>query len=342
MPVFRSYPGGRPTCCLPRSWIVVLGCISTAVLGPGRATAQDEPAAGPSVVAATVGDEPVYASDVERLLGKVTGRQAVNPAALPVLQAQVLSEIVDRRLVLAYARRTGSGATPAEIEAVVAELQSKLQSQQQSLGDYLRERSITETDLRRQIAWDLVWPKYLARYVTDQRLESYFESHRRQFDGTEIAVSHVLLRLPAGGGPGAIDDLVKQAEAIREEITSGKTSFAEAARRHSAGPSAAEGGRLGFIARRGAMAEAFSRAAFALEAGQVSRPVVTRFGVHLIRCDEIKPGSKQSGDVRRQLEEALAGELIEKLARLEARQSPVEFTGKAPYFKPGTRELVVP
>lgn len=320
----------------------MLGCISTAVLGAGRATAQDEPAPGRNVVAATVGGEPVYATDVKRLLGKVTGAQAVNPAALPVLQAQVLSEIIDRRLVLAYARRTRSGARAAQIEAAVAEFKSKLEARRQSLGDYLKERSITEADLRRQIEWDLVWPGYLARYLTDPRMEAYFANHRRQFDGTEVSVSHVLLRPPAGGGPRAIDDLVKRAEAIREEITSGKTSFAEAARRHSAGASATEGGRLGFIARRGAMVEAFSRAAFALKAGEVSPPVVTRFGVHLIRCDAIKPGGKSWADCRAPLEEALAGELIEKIARLERQHSPVEFSGNAPYFKPGTRELVVP
>ena len=108
------------------------------------------------------------------------------------------------------------------------------------------------------------------------------------------------------------------------------------------GPSAQDGGRLGLIARRGAMVEAFSRAAFALEVGQLSEPVPTRFGVHLIRCDEIKPGSKTMAEVRKELEEALAHELIDKLAQLERRHTPVKFTGKGPYFKPGTRELVLP
>ena len=85
-----------------------------------------------------------------------------------------------------------------------------------------------------------------------------------------------------------------------------------------------------------------SRAAFALEVEQVSQPVTTRFGVHLIRCDEIKPANKQWTDVRQELEKALARELLDRLARLQQRYTPVKFTGKAPYFKPGTRELVLP
>ena len=313
--------------------------------------------AEPEVVVATVDGQPIYFSEVQRLLGKVSRGQEVNPAALPVLQAQVLSEIVDRRLVLAYARRTKSGPTAAEVDAALVELKSKLKSQGSTLERFLQEQSIPEADLQRQVTWNLAWEKYLARYVTDARLESFFKAHRREFDGTEVSVSHILLRPAAEGrgargqGPGARGQesgvrgqfsIQHSAFSIRQEITSGKLSFAEAARKYSSGPSAENGGRLGFIARQSAMVEAFSRAAFALEVGQVSEPVTTQFGVHLIRCDAVKPGNKPWTEVREPLEKALAHELLDRLARNQQQYTPVEFTGKAPYLKPGTRELVLP
>jgi len=295
---------------------------------------------------ATVDGQPIYLSEVERLLGKVSHGQEVNPAALPVLQAQVLSEIVDRRLVLAYAQRTKSGPTAAEVDAALADLRLKLKAQGSPLERFLQEQSITEADLQRQVTWNLAWEKYLARYVTDARVEAFFKAHRREFDGSEVSVSHILLRPKAdaapGGYPGATVDLLQRAEAIRREITSGKVSFAEAARKYSSGPSAENGGRLGFIARQSAMVEAFSRAAFALEVGQVSQPVTTQFGVHLIRCDAVKPGKRAWTEVREPLEKALARELLDRLARNQQQYTPVEFTGKAPYLKPGTRELVLP
>jgi hypothetical protein len=345
--------------------MVTIGCLGVMAFRATRACAEDHSAAEESVVVATVGGEPVYFSEVQRLLGKVRHGQEVNPAAVPMLQAQVLSEIVDRRLVLAYAKRTQSGPTAAEIDEALAKLAAKLKVQGGSVEGFLKQRSISQADLRRQIIWNLAWPKYLARYVNDTRLESYFKAHRREFDGTEVSVSHILLRKAEGGrrkaeaqvpnpsppvpgpsslapGPSPLADLLRRAEAIRREITSGKLSFAAAAQKYSAGPSAREGGRLGLIARRGAMVESFSRAAFALQPGQVSEPVVTPFGVHLIRCDEIKPGNKPWTEVREQLEKALARELLDRLARYEERFTPVEFTGKAPYLKPGTRELVLP
>jgi peptidyl-prolyl cis-trans isomerase C len=173
-------------------------------------------------------------------------------------------------------------------------------------------------------------------------LESYFQSHRRDFDGSKVSVSHILLQPPKNAKPEDFDGLFSQAAAIREEIASGKITFAEAARKYSAGPSAKDGGQLGFIPRHGVMDEAFSRAAFELEIGRVSEPVRTPFGVHLLRCDEIKAGEKQLKDVHKEIEEALARELLEKLARTERGFTSVEYTGKSPYLKPGTRELVMP
>ncbi len=322
--------------------IIALGCICVAMLGAGWAAAQDRPSAGQEVVVASIDGEPIYLGEVDRLLAKVARKQEVNATARPILQAQVLSEIVDRRLVLAYAKRRKSGATAAEVHAALAELKSQLKRQGSTLERFLKQRSIAEADLRRQITWNLAWEKYLARYVTDTQLQSHFKTHRREFDGTRVSVSHVLLRPKADDDPRAMADLVKQAAAIRREITSGKLSFAEAAGKYSAGPSAKDGGRLGLIARRGAMVESFSQAAFALEIGQVSQPVTTRFGVHLIRCDQIKPGNKKWTQVRQELEKALARELLDRLARIQQRHTPVKFTGRAPYFKPGTRELVLP
>jgi len=322
--------------------VTVLAWVAQAMGGVACAVGPDKPAAGPDVLVATVGDDPIYARHVDRVLEQVAGSREVNPAVLPVVKAQVLDEIIDHRLVLAYARRTGTGAAPAQIDAALEAMVARLTAQKRSLADELAKRGITQRDLRRQIAWNLTWPKYLARYISEARLEQHFAAHRREFDGTELAVSHVLLAPPPGAGADAIKELVKRAEAIRRQIDSGELTFEEAARDYSSGPSREQGGRLGFIARHGSMVESFSRAAFALGRGQISRPVTTPFGVHLIRVDEIRPGEKQLADVREQVEDSLARELTRKLADHERARTPVKFTGRGPYFQPGTRQLVVP
>jgi parvulin-like peptidyl-prolyl isomerase len=296
----------------------------------------------PQTVVATVGDDAIRAGEVARLVALATRGQEVHPSARPILQAQSLAELVERRLVLAYAVRTKTAASRAQIEALLTELKQKLTTQGRRWEDYLQKESLSETDLRRQIAWNLAWSKYVARYVTEPRLQAYFAAHQAEFDGRELSLSQILLRPARGDGPDKWPELVARAENIRRAITAGEISFAEAAAKYSAGPSARQGGRLGFVPRHGVMDESFSRAAFALAEGQISPPVQTPFGVHLIRCDAIRPGTRKWSDVRKPLEEALGRELLEKLAQSEQAFTRVEFTGKAPYFPLGTRKLVLP
>ena len=193
----------------------------------------------------------------------------------------------------------------------------RLAAQGRKVSDVLKAESITAADLERQVLWRLVWDRYLAKYRTPQRRETWFQNHHRDLDGTELVVSHILLRPAAGAGPKEIEALEKQAESIRAEIVSGKLDFAAAAKKYSAGPSGKQGGRLGKIGRHGPMDESFSRAAFQLKAGEISPPVRSPFGVHLIRCDEVVPGTKKLSDLTGPIDEALAKELLEKISQLE-------------------------
>jgi hypothetical protein len=315
---------------------MALACLAT------RASPAPAEAKGDDAVVATVGGERIVAGEVKRLLAKATGGKPASAAAEPVLRAQALEEAVARRLVLAYARRCGEAATAAEIDAALADLKTTLRSQHRTIEDFLKSQSIGTDDLRRQLAWNVVWQRYLARYVTPARSAAYFQAHRRELDGSRLAVSHILLRPAAGAEKQTLDAVMKRAEEIRGEIAAGKISFAAAAEKYSAGPSAKQGGRLGEIGRHGAMGEAFSRAAFALDVGGVSPPVRTPFGVHLIRCEAVRPGGKQLADVRKEVEDALARELLEKLAALERRSTAVEYSRGVPHFQPGTHELAAP
>ena len=86
---------------------------------------------------------------------------------------------------------------------------------------------------------------------------------------SKIRASHILVE--------------KQSQALKilDELKKGG-DFAEAARRHSTCPSGKRGGDLGFFGR-GQMVREFEQAAFALKIGEVSQPVKTRLGYHIIR-----------------------------------------------------------
>lgn len=90
----------------------------------------------------------------------------------------------------------------------------------------------------------------------------------------EIKASHILVKTK------------EEADKLREEIISGKP-FEEAAKEHSLCPSGREGGDLGYFGRNVMVVE-FDHAAFELEVGELSKPVNTNFGWHLILVTDKK------------------------------------------------------
>ena len=224
-----------------------------------------------------------------------------------------------------------------KIDKMLADFKSRLVGEGKSLEEYLKARSMTEVEFRRQLAWSAVWEKYSTKYATAERMEKYFASHRREFDDTQIVVSHILLT--ADENDVIIAAFVERADTIRREILDGRIAFPDAAKKYSTGPSAADGGKLGPIGRRGPMDESFSRAAFALEIGEISPPVRTHFGVHLIRCDEIRPGDKKPADVEAEVREGLDRELLEKLAKEQRARTAVKYSENFPHLPVSPSEM---
>lgn len=126
--------------------------------------------------------------------------------------------------------------------------------------------------------------------VSDAEIRTYYDEHRDDFRRTEAAslkVAYVPLTITEQDRQGTI----ARARALRQEIVSDADTaaqarrFAEVAARESTDPSnAQQGGLLGTFGR-GQMVPAFDSVVFALPVGQISEPVTTQFGVHLVRVD---------------------------------------------------------
>jgi len=292
-----------------------------------------------AVAVARVNGRPIYAAEVRREMARALGDCKIEPSAEPIVQAQTLSQLIDRRLVLGYLLRSKTYLSEQDVTLAVERFEKQLAGQGVTLKDFLAKTGIDLATLKQELAWKVGWKRYLDRRLTDENLKKFFDAHRRDFDGTQIRAEQILLRVKSADDQDAVAEAVSRAAAIRREIESGHTTFAEAAKKHSQSPSAEQGGELGFITRRDSMPEAFSRAAFALKEGEISEPVVSPFGVHLIQCLEVKPGKKTWQEVRGQLEPAAARFVFDWIASRERPAAKIEFTGAMPHFKPGTNEL---
>lgn len=290
-------------------------------------------------VAAIVNDQEILVSEVDREVAKVVKDRQVTPQALATLQAQALEQLIGRRLVIKYLLDRKLGATQQEIASATARIEKQLKKQNLTLGEYLQSTNLTEQQFRRALAWEIGWTGYLESHLTDKNLENYFNKHRREFDGTQLRVSQILLKVKSDDRRDW-DAVLEEARGLRESIVSGSISFADAAKVRSQAPSAKKGGDIGLISRHEPMPESFSRIAFRLQKGDVSQPITTVFGVHLIQCTEIKPGQKPWQDVRPELRTAATRFLFDWIVNSQRKTAAIQFTGNLPHFKPGTSELV--
>lgn len=122
--------------------------------------------------------------------------------------------------------------------------------------------------------------------ATEQEARDEFNWRANEFAVAEaVHARHILFRLPQGAKEPEAVDVKKKAEKVREEILAG-ADFAELAKKYSEDPGSKDGGGdLGYF-DRGKMVPEFEKAAFELKTGEVSEPIRTAFGFHLIKVED--------------------------------------------------------
>jgi parvulin-like peptidyl-prolyl isomerase len=306
-------------------------CVIASLSFPLAVSRAQEKGAASATVAATVQGRPIPLTQLERELAVVVKDRKLSADEKAVLQKQVLQHAVDRRLVLHWLVTSNQAASPQDVELVMARLQKKLDNEGLKLADFLQQQGQTEAQFRDQQLWELSWQRYLDKHLSEATLQKYYEKNRRDFDGSELHVAHILLPVTKGGTAEDYAKLKTQAAAIRQEIVDKKVAFGDAARKHSKSPTAAVGGDIGWIQRHEPMPESFSTAAFLLQPGEVSPPVETAFGVHLIQCLEVKPGKRTWQDAADELRPAIIHYLFRWIADKERPTAKIEYTSHWPH-----------
>ncbi len=162
------------------------------------------------------------------------------------------------------------------------------------------------------------YEKSHAREISD-----YYESNRFLYQKPEeVRARHILIKVEKDAPQATKDEAKKKIEEVRKEIESGM-DFALAAKEYSEDEGTkASGGDLGFNPRT-AWVPAFAAVAFAAKAGELTQPVLSPFGYHLIQVEEKKPAtSRELKEVQPEIAQQLyTKERSKELARAEAEKA---------------------
>ena len=135
--------------------------------------------------------------------------------------------------------------------------------------------------------------------IDNDELLDYYEINRNEFYTPKtVEASHILIKAAKDADAQTVEKTKKRALEIMEMAREGK-DFADLAKKYSEGPSGLKGGSLGAF-KKEAMVKPFSDKAFSMKSGEISEPVRTDFGWHIIKVDKINEESTIAFDKAKQ------------------------------------------
>lgn len=290
----------------------------------------ESPAA--SAVVARVDRQPILRSELDAAIRRLGGPESAPP---PQKQAEALEQLIDERLLRAEIDRAGVAASKQDVEAAFEQARRQVVARGGTIEEFLAQSGNTDRDFRDRLALDLGVNRLLARQVTTAAVEAEFAAHRRELDGSLVRASHIVLR-PVVASSDTVAKGLAQAEKIRRDILRGSLSFADAAKKYSAGPSRHRGGDIGMFPRRSAIDETFAKQAFTLAKGEISKPFITPFGIHLVTVTAVVPGMNDLASVRPVVEQILAQRKLREIIVEARRRVRIEYEPGVPHLDPAT------
>ena len=258
--------------------VVAAGCGGTSAKVPANAVA-------------VVGEQPITKAQFDALLRRAElsykSRQRPFPKAgtpeYQQLKQQALDILTQRAEFDQKADALGVKVTTKQIDDRLAQLKKQyFGGDAKKYKAQLKQSGLTEADLREDIRSQLVsegiYSKVTADVkVSDKDIAAYYKAHMQQYQQAETrSVRHILVNKKP-----LADKLYGQLQAGAD--------FATLAKKYSKDPgSAKQGGKLTIV--RGQTVAPFDKTAFQLKKGQISQPVKTQYGYHIIQAlSDIKP-----------------------------------------------------
>ena len=241
-------------------------------------------------VIATVNGEEIFRKELDRRL-RVLKR--MNQEVTRAVKIDVINQLAKKVLLKQFVEKQDIGVSGGEIQGELEKIQYFLKSNpndsDKSLEEILESQGSNIGELEDEIRRTLALSKYLDNRVDDEEKISYFESNINAFNGEKVKASHILIDTTKLKTAAELETAKQKIEEVKKEIDNG-ADFAETAREYSTCPSAEKGGDIGFFQRKGSLVEEFAEAAFSMKVGEISEPVKTQFGYHIIKVTDKEEG----------------------------------------------------
>lgn len=275
--------------------LLLLLAMALASAGSAFAQSRDLSTRGERLdrIAAIVNEGVVLQSAVEHQIAQVAERLKEQQQQMPpmaILRQQVLDRLVLQEVQMQRAERLGIQVADDQLNEALRDVATRNNIEFEKMPQTLAEQGIDykayREDMRREITLQLLRQRDVLQriYVAPRELEQYLaRQSNNRLDNEEFDVSHILLSLPEAATAQQIAEVEHKAQELIGKAAGGE-DFGRLALQYSQAQSALERGKLGW--RKGSQLPQFvAEAVVNLQEGQVSPPIRTSTGIHLVRLD---------------------------------------------------------
>jgi len=284
--------------CSP--WML-LGLAGLAVQGSAHGQTRELATQGELLdrVVAIVNDGVVLNSDLDAQVDIVSQRLRQQKLELPpqnVLRQQVLERLVLQEIQVQRAAHAGVKVPDEMLNAALQDVAKRNGLTLTQLPEALKQQGVDYPEYREEIRREMMLQMLQQRdvlqhiSVTPREIDQFLEKQAKApAENNEYNVSHILIAVGQEASPAQQDAAAKRAQEVYQRAKSGE-DFAKLAVAYSNSQTALEGGALGW--RKGGELPTFLSDTIArLKPGEVSEPLRTPTGYHIIRLNEIRGGS---------------------------------------------------
>jgi peptidyl-prolyl cis-trans isomerase C len=248
-------------------------------------------------IIASVNGKAITKMDFERqvLLAKqklLQQGQLLDQAQMESLRVKVLENLIDSELLYQESQSRGIKVENGKINEQFETVKNKFSSDEE-FKSALEGMDYTENSLKEDIRRNMAIQDFIESeisqniVISDDESLDFYDNHPEYFTQPEqVQASHILITVDDPSDASQKSEAIIKIKEIKQKINAGE-DFAVLAMEYSQCPSSAKGGDLGFF-QRGQMVKPFEDAAFALQPGEISDIIETRFGYHLIKVTDRK------------------------------------------------------
>jgi len=265
-------------------------------------------------ILATVDGDPITMYQLKQYSDRSL-RTKQGPAGLN--QAQMLDALITDKVIEKEASDKGIIVRDDDIDHYVDGIKERNHLTDEQLQQALAAQGLTKEAYRTQVREEIQKAQLINREirgkvnVTPEEVERYYKAHLSEYSTpARIQLAHILFHLDPNAPADQIAAMTAKAEELRARIKKG-ADFGEMAKEYSDDPSGKNGGDLGWF-KPGQMLDELEKAAEKLQVGEVSDPVRTRAGIHLIKLEAREGASHENlGELQDQIKQQLYNAALE-------------------------------